>query len=215
LKNTSKMKSLNMSLIFLLLLSLNISVAQQKKMLLIDAGHGGTDLGAIGTNHIKEKDITLAIAKAMLVFNKELLDNKYDMYLTRYADSLISLSHRTKLVKALQPDLFISVHCNHATNNRATGIEIYLHSKTSLQTENQKKSNDIALSMIDELTERLGYRSRGVKIANFQVLRESIQTSPAILVELGFLSNVDEAEYLELKKNTNALALAILMSIKM
>jgi len=145
----------------------------------------------------------------------ELLDNKYDMYLTRYADSLISLSHRTKLVKALQPDLFISVHCNHATNNRATGIEIYLHSKTSLQTENQKKSNDIALSMIDELTERLGYRSRGVKIANFQVLRESIQTSPAILVELGFLSNVDEAEYLELKKNTNALALAILMSIKM
>jgi N-acetylmuramoyl-L-alanine amidase len=204
-----------MSLIFLLLLSLNISVAQQKKMLLIDAGHGGTDLGAIGTNHIKEKDITLAIAKAMLVFNKELLDNKYDMYLTRYADSLISLSHRTKLVKALQPDLFISVHCNHATNNRATGIEIYLHSKTSLQTENQKKSNDIALSMIDELTERLGYRSRGVKIANFQVLRESIQTSPAILVELGFLSNVDEAEYLELKKNTNALALAILMSIKM
>jgi N-acetylmuramoyl-L-alanine amidase len=119
------------------------------------------------------------------------------------------------LVKALQPDLFISVHCNHATNNRATGIEIYLHSKTSLQTENQKKSNDIALSMIDELTERLGYRSRGVKIANFQVLRESIQTSPAILVELGFLSNVDEAEYLELKKNTNALALAILMSIKM
>lgn len=215
MKNTSKMKSLNMSLIFLLLLSLNISVAQQKKMLLIDAGHGGTDLGAIGTNHIKEKDITLAIAKAMLVFNKELLDNKYDMYLTRYADSLISLSHRTKLVKALQPDLFISVHCNHATNNRATGIEIYLHSKTSLQTENQKKSNDIALSMIDELTERLGYRSRGVKIANFQVLRESIQTSPAILVELGFLSNVDEAEYLELKKNTNALALAILMSIKM
>lgn len=214
MKNTSKMKSLNMSLIFLLLLSLNISVAQQKKMLLIDAGHGGTDLGAIGTNHTKEKDITLAIAKAMLVFNKELLDNKYDMYLTRYADTLISLSHRTKLVKALQPDLFISIHCNHATNKRATGIEIYLHSNTSLQTENQKKSSGFALSMIEELTGSLGYRNRGLKTANFQVLRESINISPAILVELGFLSNVDEAKYLELKKNTNALALAILMSIK-
>ena len=208
------MKSLNLLLILLLLLPLTTSVSQEKKVLLIDAGHGGTDLGAVGTNQIKEKDITLAIAKAMLVFNKELLDNKYDMYLTRYADTLISLSHRTKLVKAVQPDLFISIHCNHATNKRATGIEIYLHSQTSLQTENQKKSNDIAVSMIKELTERLGYRSRGIKTANFQVLRESIHTSPAILVELGFLSNVDEANYLELKKNTNALALAILMSIK-
>ena len=205
------MKPLNMLIILLFLFCLEILVAQEKKVLIIDAGHGGTDFGAIGTNHIKEKDITLAIAKAMLVFNKELLDNKYNMYLTRYADTLISLNHRTKLVKALQPDLFISVHCNHATNKRATGIEIYLHSKTSLKTENQKKSNGIALSMIEELTEQLGYRSRGVKIANFQVLRESIHTSPAILVELGFLSNVDEANYLELKKNTNALALAILM----
>lgn len=128
------MKSLNMSLILLFLFCLEILVAQEKKVLIIDAGHGGTDFGAIGTNHTKEKDITLAIAKAMLVFNKELLDNKYDMYLTRYADTLISLSHRTKLVKALQPDLFISIHCNHATNSIATGIEIYLHSKTSLQT---------------------------------------------------------------------------------
>jgi len=208
------MKRLKFLIILLLLLSLTTSVAQEKKVLIIDAGHGGTDLGAVGANHIKEKDITLAIAKAMLVFNKELLDNKYDMYLTRYTDTLISLSHRTKLVKALQPDLFISVHCNHATNTRATGIEIYLHSKTSLQTENQKKSSGFALSMIEELTGSLGYRSRGIKTANFQVLRESIHTSPAILVELGFLSNVDEANYLELKKNTNALALAILMSIK-
>jgi len=167
LKNTSKMKWLKFLIIFLLLLSLNISVAQEKKVLIIDAGHGGTDLGAIGANHIKEKDITLAIAKAI-----------------------------------------------HATNKRATGIEIYLHSNTSLQTENQKKSSGFALSMIEELTDRLGYRNRGLKTANFQVLRESIHTSPAILVELGFLSNVDEAKYLELKKNTNALALAILMSIK-
>ncbi len=208
------MKPLNMLFFFLLLLSLTTSLGQEKKVIIIDAGHGGTDLGAIGTNDIKEKDITLAIAKAMLVFNRKILNNKYDMYMTRYTDTLISLSHRTKLVKALQPDLFISIHCNHATNKRATGIEIYLHSQTSLQTENQKKSNDIALSMIEELTERLGYRSRGVKIANFQVLRESIHTSPAILVELGFLSNVDEAEYLKMKKNNNALALAILMSIK-
>ncbi len=208
------MKWLKFLIFLLFLLSLQMLFAQEKKVLLIDAGHGGTDFGAVGTNHIKEKDITLAIAKAMLVFNRKILNNKYDMYMTRYTDTLISLSHRTKLVKALQPDLFISIHCNHATNKRATGIEIYLHSQTSLQTENQKKSSGFALSMIEELTGSLGYRSRGIKTANFQVLRESINISPAILVELGFLSNVDEAEYLKMKKNNNALALAILMSIK-
>ncbi len=188
--------------------------SQGKKVIIIDAGHGGTDFGAIGTNHIKEKDITLAIAKAMLFYNSILLDNTYELYLTRYKDTLISLSHRTKLVNALQPDFFISLHCNHALNSKATGIEIYLHNKTSLQTENQVKSKAIALAMVNVLTERLGYRNRGIKRANFQVLRESIATSPAILVELGFLSNVDEASYLELKKNINALALALLMSIK-
>jgi len=92
---------------------------------------------------------------------------------------------------------------------------VYLHNKTSLENENQRKSQVVALSMIKVLTERLGYRTRGIKRANFQVLRESIATSPAILVELGFLSNTDEASYLELKKNSNAVALALLMSIKL
>ncbi|MEL7270177.1 MAG: N-acetylmuramoyl-L-alanine amidase [Bacteroidota bacterium] len=208
------MKSLKMLLIPLFSLSLQMLFAQEKKVLIIDAGHGGTDFGAIGVNHIKEKDITLAIAKAMLMYNSMLFDNTYELYLTRYKDTLISLSHRTKLVNALQPDLFISLHCNHAKNEKATGIEVYLHNKTSLKDENQIESRVVALSMIEVLTERLGYRNRGIKRANFQVLRESIATSPAILVELGFLSNTDEASYLELKKNSNAVALALLMSIK-
>lgn len=203
----------NMMMI-LFLMFLNTVIGQEKKVLIIDAGHGGIDSGAIGTNYIKEKDITLAIAKAMLVHNRKVLNNIYDIYLTRYTDTLISLSHRTKLINALKPDLFISLHCNHAKNKKATGIEIYLHSKTNLKTSHQKESNNAALSMIKALTERLGYRSRGIKKANFQVLRESIEICPAILIELGFLSNVDEATYLETQRSINALALAILMSIK-
>ena len=193
---------------------MNALFSQEKKVIIIDAGHGGTDSGAIGTNKAQEKDITLAIAKAMLLYNRTLLDNPYELYLTRYEDTLISLRHRTQLVRALKPDLFISLHCNHANNEKATGIEIYLHNKMSLENENQMESQVAALSMIEILTERLGYRTRGIKRANFQVLRESIATSPAILVELGFLSNIDEASYLELKKNSNAVALALLMSIK-
>ncbi|KQC31540.1 N-acetylmuramoyl-L-alanine amidase family protein [Flagellimonas eckloniae] len=209
------MKLFNTLLIVLFLVPVNTLFSQEKKVIIIDAGHGGTDSGAIGTNHSKEKDINLAIAKAMLMYNRTLLDNTYNLYLTRYDDTLISLSHRTKLVKALQPDLFISLHCNHAKNEKATGIEVYLHSKTSLNTENQKKSSSIGYSIIDTLVEKLGYRTRGMKSANFQVLRESIAISPAVLVELGFLSNKDESTHLELKKNIDALALALLMSIKL
>jgi len=208
------MKPFKILLIVLFLVPVNTLFSQETKVIIIDAGHGGTDSGAIGTNHSREKDITLEIAKAMLMYNRTLLDNPYELYLTRYTDTLISLRHRTQLVRALQPDLFISLHCNHANNEKATGIEIYLHNKTSLENENQMESQVVALSMIEVLTERLGYRNRGIKRANFQVLRESIVTSPTILVELGFLSNTDEASYLELKKNSNAVALALLMSIK-
>ena len=215
MKNMDTMKLLNTLLIVLFLVSVNTLFSQEKKVIIIDAGHGGKDFGATGINKVHEKNINLAIAKAMLMYNRTLLDNAYNLYLTRYADTLISLSHRTKLVKALQPDLFISLHCNNAKNEKATGIEVYLHNKTSLKNKNQIESRVIALSMIEVLTERLGYRNRGIKRANFQVLRESIATSPAILVELGFLSNTDEASYLELKKNSDAVALALLMSIKL
>ncbi|GMN04624.1 N-acetylmuramoyl-L-alanine amidase [Croceitalea sp. MTPC5] len=206
---------LKMCVLILFLMPLQMLVAQEKKVIIIDAGHGGTDSGAIGNNHIKEKDITLSIAKAMLVFNTKVLNCKYDMYMTRYTDTLISLSHRTKLARVLKPDLFISIHCNHAPNKRATGIEVFLHRYTPMKNPNQKESNRIAISILDELTQKLGYRSRGVKTANFQVLRETVQTCPTILVELGFLSNIDEADYLKKKENINALALAVLMPIKL
>lgn len=209
------MKPFKILLMVLFVILANTLFSQDKKVIIIDAGHGGTDSGAIGTNKAQEKGITLDIAKAILMYNRTLLDNHYELYLTRYEDTLISLSHRTQLVHALKPDLFISLHCNHAKNEKATGIEVYLHNKTSLKNEKQMESQVVALSIIEVLTERLGYRNRGIKRANFQVLRESIATSPAILVELGFLSNRDEASYLELKKNSNAVALALLMSIKL
>ncbi len=215
MKNTVTMKPFKILLIVLFLALVNTLLAQEKKVIIIDAGHGGTDSGAIATNHIKEKDITLAIAKAMLVLNKIVLDSQYDIYMTRYSDTLISLNHRTKLARVMKPDLFISIHCNHAPNKRATGIEVFLHRYTPMKMQNQKESNRVANSILDELTQKLGYRSRGVKVANFQVLRETVQTCPTILVELGFLSNIDEADYLKKKGNINALALAVLMPIKL
>ncbi|THV56813.1 N-acetylmuramoyl-L-alanine amidase [Flagellimonas alvinocaridis] len=81
-----------------------------QKRIVIDVGHGGKDAGAIGVNGIQEKDVVMDIANAILKLNNDLV-KPLDIYLTRYSDSLISLSDRTKLTKVLKADLFLSLHC--------------------------------------------------------------------------------------------------------
>ncbi|MBW8202078.1 N-acetylmuramoyl-L-alanine amidase family protein [Flagellimonas abyssi] len=180
-----------------------------QKRIIIDVGHGGKDTGAIGINNIQEKDVVLSIADAILRLNNS-LENPLDIYLTRYSDTLISLSDRTKLAKALKADLFVSLHCNHSDNPDARGIEVYASRK---QEKFSKASVFIGYQIERALCEAIGYESRGVKFANFQVLRETADYCPAILMELGFLSNVDEAQYLMRKENVLAIALSILKKL--
>ena len=96
-----------------------------QKRIIIDVGHGGKDAGAIGINGIQEKNVVLSIANAILKLNNE-MEEPLDIYLTRYSDTLISLSDRTKLAKSLKADLFVSLHCNHSDNPDARGIEVYV-----------------------------------------------------------------------------------------
>jgi len=189
-------------------------IIKRKKVIIIDPGHGGTDSGAKAINGLKEKEMVLEIAKEILKWNKTVLNNRYDIYMTRYTDTLISLSDRAKLAGILRPDLFISLHGNNAKNQNAKGIEVYIYNSIHAKKENERQSVKIATYIINQLHEKLGYRTRGIKKANFQVLRQTFNTCPAILIELGFLSNKNEADYLIKKKNKQALALAILMSIK-
>lgn len=197
--------------IFLLcLFSVFITVCgQEKQIIIVDPGHGGTDNGAVGINDLKEKDLTLKIAQAIIYYNKTLLNHHYDIYLTRYGDTLISLGHRTKLAKIIKPKIFVSLHCNHANNPKATGLEVYVFNGSI-----PKQSLTKAKVMDGYLQEQLGYRSRGVKRANLQVLRDNREVCPALLLELGFLSNTDEAVHLEEEGKIKALGLAILMGIK-
>ena len=180
-----------------------------QKRIIIDVGHGGNDSGAIGINSIQEKDVVLSIANAILRLNND-LEKPLDIYLTRYSDTLISLSDRTKLSKVLKADLFVSLHCNHSDNPDARGIEVYALIK---QEKFSKASVFIGYQIESALCEAIGYESRGVKFANFQVLRETADYCPAILIELGFLSNVDEAQYLMRKENVLAIALSILKKL--
>lgn len=181
-----------------------------KKVIVIDPGHGGVDSGTVGINSIQEKDVVLDIAKKIIWWNKTLFDNQLNIHLSRYRDTLISLSDRNKLAKLLHADLFISLHCNHSPNPNAKGVEIYIYEKKNIFSSS---SVWLAFNLLKRINEELGFKSRGVKFANFKVLRDAASFYPAVLMELGFLSNEDESEYFLNHKNTKALALAILMEI--
>ncbi|WP_341220524.1 N-acetylmuramoyl-L-alanine amidase [Polaribacter atrinae] len=202
----------NVSFVFLLL-KMCIIFGQEmsaQKRIIIDVGHGGKDAGAIGINKIQEKDIVLDIANAILKLNKE-LGKPLDIYLTRYKDTLISLSDRIRLAKILKADLFVSLHCNHSDNPNARGIEVYASKK---QAKYSKESVFVGYQIEKMLCTAIGYESRGVKFANFQVLRETVGFCPSVLLELGFLSNKDEGTYISNATNIQFAANAILLSIQ-
>ncbi|WNH11994.1 N-acetylmuramoyl-L-alanine amidase family protein [Thalassobellus suaedae] len=162
-----------------------------KKIVVIDPGHGGTDSGAIGLNGIMEKDIVLSIAKEMVRLNKN-TKSDFEIYLTRYKDTLISLSDRTRLAKTLKADLFISLHCNQSENPNARGVEVYVN---AIGGNFLRESIQLAYVLQNQMKIKLGFESRGVKYGDFQVLREVTNHCPTVLVEFGFLSNWDEEKY--------------------
>ncbi len=202
----------NVSFVFLLLKMCFIFGQETvvQKRIVIDVGHGGKDSGAIGINGIKEKDVVLDIALEILSINAR-SNTPLDIYLTRSHDTFISLSHRTKLTKVLNADVFISLHCNHSGNRNARGIEVYVANKTS---KNSDHSTWFAFQLQAEFKKQLGFESRGVKFSSFQVLRETIKNCPSILLELGFLSNWDESSYFSNFQNIRFIAFAILQSIQ-
>ena len=111
---------------FVILLLKMCFVFGQKKIVVIDPGHGGIDSGAVGVNGTYEKDVVLNVAHEILNLSNSLFDNELDIYLTRYNDTFISLSDRSRLAKSLKADVFVSLHCN-ASPNASRGMEVYTH----------------------------------------------------------------------------------------
>lgn len=183
----------------------------EKKIIVIDPGHGGNDSGAIGVNNLKEKSITLEIARLISELAEKNHNKTVEIYQTRYSDTLISLSDRGKLAKVLNVDLFLSLHCNHSDNPNARGVEIYVFNQRSKFLD---EATWFGFQLQADLNDKLGFESRGVKFANFQVLRETTDFMPSVLLELGFLSNEDEGNYISEYSNIKKVALAILSLIK-
>ncbi|MDO6761630.1 N-acetylmuramoyl-L-alanine amidase [Tamlana sp. 2_MG-2023] len=211
------MNTLNqMTLLLFCMAFCNFSNAQmgddqkRRPIVVIDPGHGGKDPGATTRTGIKEKDIALGVAENMVILNKMLFDSSLELFLTRYSDTLIALGDRAKLSKQLKADIFISIHCNQALNHNASGTEVYILPKSEVHG---KKSAYLGYTIQKKLSGVLGIKNRGIKYGNFQVLRDNHQSSASILLELGFLSQTDEANYLTKEDAQIAIAMAILQSI--
>ncbi|WP_418603560.1 N-acetylmuramoyl-L-alanine amidase family protein [Hwangdonia sp.] len=179
-------------------------------IILIDPGHGGNDAGAISINGIKEKDIVLSIASKIVELNHKLYKTPLKIFLTRYSDTLVSLADRVRLAKKLKADVFISIHCNQAINRTASGTEVFIHPKIEVQA---KESAYLGFTIHRGLADLLGFKKRGIKYGNFQVLRDNDDSGATVLLELGFLSQTDESIYLSKETIQNAVALIILQSV--
>ncbi len=106
---------------------------KRKRIIMIDAGHGGVDPGAIGYSGTYEKNITLSMAKEL----KEALDKNshYQVYLTRSRDIFIPLRERVNISRKHNSDLFISIHADSARNSKATGLSVYTLSEDASDKE--------------------------------------------------------------------------------
>lgn len=150
-----------------------------KKLIIIDAGHGGNDMGA-NRNGIYEKNIVLNIGKEIQKFNQ--VQDKYEVILTRDNDTYSQLAERTDLINKLNPEMVISLHVNNSAKpeSEQQGQEIYTQNTESSKKLAEKISKKFDVQKIEE--------------KNLHILRES--KAPAVLVELGFINNTKEREYM-------------------
>jgi len=177
------------------------------KTIMIDAGHGGSDPGAINGAH-KEKVYTLQIAKRLQTQLEKL---GFRVIMTRTGDTYPTLQDRAALCKKYKPDLYISIHCNSATSKTPAGIETYRavpvggtetkgsKVKTQKQTANEFDANSsrLAYEIQKGMVAATGGTDRGTRHQAIYVIGNA--TCPAVLVEVGYLSNTAE-----LKKITTA-----------
>jgi len=215
---------------------------------MLDAGHGGKDPGAIGRYGLKEKNVVLDVAEKV---KQELERCGLKVIMTRETDDFISLSGRYAMANQKKADLFVSIHANASSSRWIEGFEVYYlteavdddtralvaaensqpgiegqeagRNSLSLKallwdlvyTENRKESVALAQSISKAVSRKLNLRMLGVKGAPFAVLKGT--QMPAVLIEIGYISNREGEKKLRDPGYRNQMAEAIaegIMSFK-
>ncbi|OCL28624.1 hypothetical protein U472_00255 [Orenia metallireducens] len=167
-------------------------------MIIIDAGHGGEDPGASG-QFSNEKDVALQISRMLYTLLKE---DGHNTRLTREDDSYPKWEDR---VRSTAEDLFISIHCNASNNPRAAGIETFCYTSS-------EEGKELAELVQANLIKGTGRVDRGVKEnENLYVLKNT--KCPAVLAEIGFISNIEEEVLLNCVEYQVEVSLAIVKAV--
>lgn len=165
-----------------------------KHYVVIDAGHGGSDVGAT-RNGVYEKNITLDVSKRVA----DLLRKKgYIVEMTRTTDTYVSLQDRVAISEDINPDVFVSIHVNSSNSDSPTGLETHYYKDNSLE---------LAKYVHASLLNHVNSKDRGLFKSRFYVINHT--TAPAILVEIGFISSPVERAQLVSESRKQATAKAI------
>ncbi len=163
----------------------------------IDAGHGGSDVGAT-RDGIYEKNITLSIAKMV---EKNLQAKKVQTTMTLEKDKTVSLQERCDISNKTKPDVFVSVHVNSSVNDAIYGVETHWWKADSVEYAK------IVHSRLQKNFAKWKTKDRGLFKSQFYVINHT--EAPAILVEIGFISNTNEREAIITQKRQSEIAKAI------
>ena len=246
-------------ILFFLFLILNLVISNdvqaQKngkiKTVVIDAGHGGKDPGAVGKKS-SEKNITLSVAKKTGDYIKQNCPDVNVIY-TRSNDTFVSLLRRAQIANEKNADIFISIHCNANSSPQPSGVETFVmgeHRNAAnlevaklenasilyednadedygsfnpnspeayimlnfFQSEYKNASLTFAEHIQDQLVKRVGRKDRGVQQAGFLVLYKTAM--PSVLVEIGFISNQEEENFLCSENGQTYIASAIFRAFR-
>ena len=186
-----------------------------EKVIVIDAGHGGSDPGKIGVNGALEKDINLEISKRI----KILLEEKgISVFMTRETDEMLceetfennrkraDMAKRVELINEIKPDMAISIHQNSYTDPEVSGAQVFYYSES-------EEGKRMAVMMQKALTEIDNENTRKEKANdNYYLLKRTKE--PTIIVECGFLSNPKEAAKLVEEEYQDMISNAIVKGIE-
>lgn len=185
-------------------------IALARPHIVIDPGHGGSDPGALGLHATVEKDICLSIAK---MTHNMLVKRGYSSMLTRTDDVTVGLDERTLMANNFQADLYVSIHANSDASKKSFGVDVFFPKEpefldiffTPLEMDEQKllvsrravrqeESKRFAHIVKDTIIRKTQAHDRSIQQAVTQVLLGT--QMPAVLIEVGFLSDAQEAKKL-------------------
>ena len=233
LRQSNKNAVLSVVLVLAILLSSAVSYIIKKKVIdsiptisensgkcktvILDAGHGGEDCGAIGATGVYEKDLNMDIS---LSVGKMLCDNGYNVIYTRTEDKLLytdaenvkgirkisDLKNRVKIAEQNPDAIFVSIHMNSFGDSKYSGLQVYYGVKNDLSCSLAKSVQTAVHDMLQP------ENNRKIKQGNNIYLLENINL-PSVLIECGFLSNKAECEKLSEKEYQKSLSFSIVCGI--